>query len=91
MAKLTVSATKPLVWPEMDRSNGGVEGDLRRRRFGRGRNRGCGARRGAWTYATGSWEHVEDEGVLGFELTRLWPRRRQWLSVRARGEPEEGE
>ena len=32
MAKLTVSATKPLVWPEMDRSDDGVEGDLRRRR-----------------------------------------------------------
>ena len=31
MAKLTVSATKPLVWPEMDRSDDGVEGDLRRR------------------------------------------------------------
>ena len=36
MAKLTVSATKPLVWPEMDRSDDGVEGDLRRWRFGRG-------------------------------------------------------
>ena len=32
MAKLTVSATKPLVWPEMDRSDDGVERDLRRRR-----------------------------------------------------------
>ena len=32
MAKLTVSATKPLVRPEMDRSDDGVEGDLRRRR-----------------------------------------------------------
>ena len=32
MAKLTVSATKPLVWPEMNRSDDGVEGDLRRRR-----------------------------------------------------------
>ena len=32
MAKLTVSATKPLVWPEIDRSDDGVEGDLRRRR-----------------------------------------------------------
>ena len=32
MAKITVSATKPLVWPEMDRSDDGVEGDLRRRR-----------------------------------------------------------
>ena len=36
MAKLTVSATKPLLWPGMDRSDDGVEGDLRRRRFGRG-------------------------------------------------------
>ena len=42
MAKLTVSATKPLVWPEMDRSDDGVEGDLRRRRFGRGRCGGLG-------------------------------------------------
>ena len=42
MAKLTVSATKPLVRPEMDRSNDGVEGDLRRRRFGRGRCGGLG-------------------------------------------------
>ena len=32
MAKLTVSATKPLLWPGMDRSDDGVEGDLRRRR-----------------------------------------------------------
>ena len=32
MAKLTVSATKPLVWPEMNRSDDGIEGDLRRRR-----------------------------------------------------------
>ena len=31
MAKLTGSATKPLVRPGMDRSNDGVEGDLRRR------------------------------------------------------------
>ena len=42
MAKLTVSATKPLVRPEMDRSDDGVEGDLRRRRFGRGRCGGLG-------------------------------------------------
>ena len=28
MAKLTVSATKPLVWPEMDRGDDGVKGDL---------------------------------------------------------------
>ena len=42
MAKLTVSATKPLVRPGMDRSNGGVEGDLRRRQFGRGRCGGLG-------------------------------------------------
>ena len=42
MAKLTVSATKPLGWPEMDRSDDGVEGDLRRRRFGRGRCSGLG-------------------------------------------------
>ena len=42
MAKLTVSATKPLVWPEMDRGDDGVEGDLRRRRFGRGRCSGLG-------------------------------------------------
>ena len=42
MAKLTVSATKPLVWPGMDRSDDGVEGDLRRRRFGRGRCGGLG-------------------------------------------------
>ena len=42
MPKLTVSATKPLVWPEMDRSDDGVEGDLRRRRFGRGRCGGLG-------------------------------------------------
>ena len=34
MAKLTVSATKPLVWPEMDRSDDGVEGDLQRWWFG---------------------------------------------------------
>ena len=26
MAKLTVSATKPLVWPEMDRSDDGLKG-----------------------------------------------------------------
>ena len=32
MAKLTVSATESLVRPEMDRSDDGVEGDLRRRR-----------------------------------------------------------
>ena len=31
MAKLTVSATESLVRPEMDRSDDGVEGDLRRR------------------------------------------------------------
>ena len=31
MAKLTRSSTKPLVRPEMDRSDDGVEGDLRRR------------------------------------------------------------
>ena len=42
MAKLTVSATKPLVWPEMDRSDDDVEGDLRRRRFGRGHCGGLG-------------------------------------------------
>ena len=42
MAKLTVSATEPLVRLGMDRSDDGVEGDLRRRRFGRGR---CGLRR----------------------------------------------
>ena len=42
MAKLTGSSTKPLVWPEMDRSNDGVEGDLRRRRIGRGRCGGLG-------------------------------------------------
>ena len=42
MAKLTVSATEPLVRPEMDRSDDGVEGDLRRRRFGRGRCGGLG-------------------------------------------------
>ena len=42
MAKLTVSATKPLVWPEMDWSDDGVEGDLRRWRFGRGRCDGLG-------------------------------------------------
>ena len=42
MAKLTVSATKPLVWPEMNRSDDGVEGDLRRRWFGRGRCGGLG-------------------------------------------------
>ena len=42
MAKLTVSATKPLVRPGMDRSDDGVEGDLRRRRFGRGRCGGLG-------------------------------------------------
>ena len=33
MAKLTVSATKPLVRPGTDRSDDGVEGDLRRRRI----------------------------------------------------------
>ena len=42
MAKLTVSATESLVRPEMDRSEDGVEGDLRRRRFGRGRCGGLG-------------------------------------------------
>ena len=42
MAKLTVSATKPLVRPGMDWSDDGVEGDLRRRRFGRGRCGGLG-------------------------------------------------
>ena len=42
MAKLTVSASKPLVRPETDRSDDGVEGDLRRRRFGRGRCGGLG-------------------------------------------------
>ena len=31
MAKLTVSATESLERPEMDRSDDGVEGDLRRR------------------------------------------------------------
>ena len=42
MAKLTVSATESLVRPEMDRGDDGVEGDLRRRRFGRGRSGGLG-------------------------------------------------
>ena len=42
MAKLTGSATESLVRPEMDWSDDGVEGDLRRRRFGRGRCRGLG-------------------------------------------------
>ena len=42
MAKLTVSATKPLVRPGMGQSDDGVEGDLRRRRFGRGRRGGLG-------------------------------------------------
>ena len=42
MAKLTGSSTKPLVRPGTDRSDDGVEGDLRRRRFGRGRCSGLG-------------------------------------------------
>ena len=42
MAKLTGSSTKPLVRPGTDRSDDGVEGDLRRRRFDRGRCSGLG-------------------------------------------------
>ena len=42
MAKLTGSLTRPLVRPGTDRSDDGVEGDLRRRRFGRGRCSGLG-------------------------------------------------
>ena len=79
MAKLTVSATESLVRSEMDRSDVGVEGDLWRRRFGRGRCGGLGPceRSGLgcsmkWTAAeildmvrgrTGGGEHGYDEGT----------------------------
>ena len=42
MVKLTGSSTKHLVRPGTGRSDDGVEGDLRRRRFGRGRCGGLG-------------------------------------------------
>ena len=70
MAKLTVSATKPLVWPEMDRSDDGVEGDLRRRRFGRGR---CGGLGRCERSGLGLLDGVDSGGAPGHdERTHGW-------------------
>ena len=59
MAKLTVSARKPLVWPEMDRSDDGLQGDLRRRRFGRGRCGGLGRCEGSGLSLLDEWTAAE--------------------------------
>ena len=64
MAKLTVSATKPLGWPEMDRSDDGVEGDLRRRRFGRGR---CGGLGRCERSGLGLLDEVDSGGAPGHD------------------------
>ena len=64
MAKLTVSVTKPLVWPEMDRSDDGVEGDLRRRRFGRGR---CGGLGRCERSGLGLLDEVDSGGAPGHD------------------------
>ena len=64
MAKLTVSATKPLVRPEMDRSDDGVEGDLRRRRFGRGR---CGGLGRCERSGLGLLDEVDSGGAPGHD------------------------
>ena len=70
MAKLTVSATKPLVWPEMDRSDDVVEGDLRRRRFGRGR---CGGLGRCERSGLGLLDGVDSGGAPGHdERTHGW-------------------
>ena len=64
MAKLTVSATKPLVRPGMDRSDDGVEGDLRRRRFGRGR---CGGLGRCKRSGLGLLDEVDSGGAPGHD------------------------
>ena len=78
MAKLTVSATKPLVRPEMDRSDDGVEGDLRRRLFGRGR---CGGLGRCERSGLGLLDGVDSGGAPGHGET-AWRRRgarlRRW-------------
>ena len=99
MAKLTVSATKPLVRPGMDRSDDGVEGDLRRRRFGEvvAVDSGVPSARGSacsmeWTAAelldtmrgrTGGGEH-------GYDKARRWWRRSWQGSARGRSWRGEG-
>ena len=80
MAKLTGSSTKPLVRPETDRSDDGVEGDLRRRRFGRGR---CSGLRPCEHSGLGLLEGEEGSGAPGHGGT-AWGRRRAWLQ-RGRG------
>ena len=70
MAKLTVSATESLVRPEMDRSDDGVEGDLRRRRFGRGR---CGGLGRCERSGLGLLDGVDSGGAPGHdERTHGW-------------------
>ena len=64
MAKLTVSATKPLVRPGMDRSDDGVEGDLRQRRFGRGR---CGGLGRCERSGLGLLDEVDSGGAPGHD------------------------
>ena len=75
MAKLTVSATKPLVWPEMDRSDDGVEGDLRRRRA---RARSLRWSRALRALGARLLDEVDSGGAPGHGET-AWGGRRAWL------------